>query len=96
MNISLSVLVVQHHVLRNKIRAGRAGGEMKAKATSKEYPLAGAVSDDTTSVATDAFAGDVDRQLAGGTPSRARAAARRFQCVRFFLGAVGVTSAPVI
>ena len=40
---------------------------MNAKATWKEYSLAGGVSDDTTSLATDAFEGEVDRQLAGGT-----------------------------
>ena len=69
---------------------------MKAKATWEEYPLARGVSDDTTSLAVDAFEGEVDRPLAGGTPSRARAAARRFQCAPPSLGAVGVTSAPVI
>ena len=69
---------------------------MKAKATWKEYPLAGGVSDDTTSLATDAFKDEVDRQLAGGAPSRVRAAARRLQCAPPFSGAAGVTSTPVI
>ena len=68
---------------------------MNAKATWKEYSLAGGVSDDTTSLAMDAFEKQVDRQLAGGTP-RARAAARRSQCAPPFPRAAGVTSTPVI
>ena len=45
---------------------------MNAKATWKEYSLAGGVSDDTTSFATDAFEEQVDGQLAGGTPELAQ------------------------
>jgi hypothetical protein len=69
---------------------------MNAKATWKEYSLAGGVSDDTTSVATDAFKDEVDRQLAGGTPSRARAACPAMPMRAALPGAAGVTSTRVI